>query len=332
MTGLRVIAGGKESARAVRRRYARPFLQRWIAAGQTLARGEGAMKLQPAHVDLMNKLTDFPSANEFYCFPSQRTIGERMGKSERTARRLFADLCRAKLLAPKRRGLGKTAIWVFCIDGVPLGASNLAAQDRPDLAAQDRPDLAVQDWPDLAAKPYETQPLEYRTVEREPSRTPSPPPSPTLCAREAERLAGEVLAGLSPAQRKSHRWKGLARWIAAKIEQGCAPLDVSTGILEGLDALKGATPSSFAYFDKPIERARAARLKPLPELVGQAAVVSQSRLVAYVAERLGVGTATVSTLGSDWLDEQHRQFVARAIGMPEIVTAARARLAQGGGA
>ncbi|HWK96222.1 MAG TPA: helix-turn-helix domain-containing protein [Pseudolabrys sp.] len=323
MTGLRVIAGGKDSARAVQRRYARPFLQKWIAAGQALARGEGAVKLQPAHVDLQNKLTDFPSANEFYCFPSQKTIGERMGKSERTARRLFADLCRAKLLAPKRRGLGKTAIWVFCIDGVPLGERKLAAQDRPDLAAQDRPDLA--------GKPSETESLEYRALECEPSRIPSPPPNTTPRAREAERLAGEVLAGLSPAQRKSHRWQGLSRWIAAKIEEGCEPLDVSTGILEGLDTLRGATPSSFGYFDKPIERARASRLKPLPGStgqIGQLMAVSQSRLLAYVADRLDVGTAAISALGADWLGERHRQFVAQTIGMPEIVAAARQRLAE----
>ena len=329
MSGLRVIAGGKDSARNAQRRYARPFLQRWLVAGRALARGVGPVKLRPVHVACMDELTKFPSANEFYVFPSQRTIGERMGVSERTARRLFADLKGAKLIAPKRRGLGKTSIWVFCIDGLPLSAAKFSAQDRPSVAAQDRPPVAD--------KPYELESLEYEPFEHEPSRTPSPPPDSALCAREAAKLAGEVSAQLSPAQRTSKRWQGLSRWIAAKLEQGCEPLDVSTGILEALDTLKGATPSTFGYFDKPIERARAVRLKPLPGPKGQLgqigqAEVSLSRLVGYVAERLGVGMATVGALGADWLAEQHRQFVDRTIGMPEIVDAARRRLAEGGGA
>jgi len=339
MSGLHVIGGldveAKQSRKEARRRAA-PFLNRWRQAARDYLKAGNTPRIQLQDLELQDWLTRFPSANDLYSYPSQQRAADQLRVSLRTAQRMFGRLLAAGFLAPEYRGQGRSARWYFAIAGRRLSQCSLAGLDVTDLSGLDVTELSGLDPTDLAYKPIERQPIERSLSELQPE-APSPPP-PSMTPREARsfgrELATELLSGLTHRQRQHARWRGLSIWIADQIERGAERVDVACGIAMALPSLKGEPPSTYDYFRQPIERARASRLKPLPELSGQlghsTGNVSQSRLVAYIAERLGVGTAAITALGADWLAEQHQQFVARTIGMPEIVAAARQRLTEGG--
>lgn len=98
------------------------------------------------------------------------------------------------------------------------------------------------------------------------SKKPSPPPSSGPRASEAEEIAVQVLAPLPLTARAHPGWRGLRAWIGALLCDGAHPADIVIGIAQCLRSLKDEPPSTFCYFDKAIERARAARTAALPEI------------------------------------------------------------------
>jgi hypothetical protein len=266
---LVVIPGGRDSAIAARKRRAAPALRNWFREARKLVRSVSANKLRSVHIELMHELTNYPSANEFYCYPSETRMADNLGISDRQARRLLVDLKAAGLLSTKRRGWGKTSIWTFCIDGRGLAdRTPMSDQDRTPMSDQDRTPMSDQDRTPMSDKPSETtHPFENKPSEKSASATtPSPPPDSLLRAREGEAIAAEVLAKLPAATRVHPVWRGLSSWMAQLLADGAERVDIVVGFEQCLHSLRDRPPNSLTYFSAAIERAREARTRPLPQL------------------------------------------------------------------
>jgi len=161
--GLDVALGADRLSRAEARRRARPLNRQWLGAiDQHITEGKAPKLL---HVDyrMAKELTNYPSANEGRCYAGQKRLGAKIGVAERTARGSLARLRAAAFLSTKRGGPGRTASWIFCINGRPI----FGASDRQS-AVQDRQEAAGLDRQEAAGKPLELDP-----IERKPSASPS---------------------------------------------------------------------------------------------------------------------------------------------------------------
>jgi hypothetical protein len=92
----------------------------------------------------------------------------------------------------------------------------------------------------------------------------SPPAPPPRRAREGDAAAERALASLSVSKRAHPGWRGLGAWIDRLLCDGVEQADIVVGIAQCLKSLKDEPPSTFGYFNAAIERAREARLRPLP--------------------------------------------------------------------
>lgn len=108
------------------RRFARPFLKRWL---QQVEQQVLAGRLIPLDLMMAKELTNYPSANEGRCYAGQTRLGAAVGSCQRTARSSLKRLSDAGLLTSKRGGPGRTAAWRFCVSGVPVFERQVA--DKP---------------------------------------------------------------------------------------------------------------------------------------------------------------------------------------------------------
>jgi uncharacterized protein YdaU (DUF1376 family) len=97
----------------------------------------------------------------------------------------------------------------------------------------------------------------------------SSPPAPTPLLeprpRESEEVGAQALASLPVSARAHPGWRGLAAWIDRLLGDGVDRADIVVGIAQCLRSLKDQPPSTFGYFNAAIDRAREARMRPLPE-------------------------------------------------------------------
>lgn len=109
--------------------------------------------------------------------------------------------------------------------------------------------------------------IELKKEQKSSSSSPPAPPPLTPRARETgEAIAARALASLPVSARAHPGWRGLAEWIDRLLSDGAEPVDIALGIYQCLRSLKDQPPSTFGYFTAAIERAREARLAPLPEV------------------------------------------------------------------
>lgn len=145
------------------------------------------------------------------------------------------------------------------------------------------------------------------------SASPSPlPPPAEPRAREAAEIAAEALGSLTASERAHPGWTGLRSWIDQALTDGAARVDLVVGIAQALRSLGSDPPASFEYFRRPIERARAARARPLPD--GGPAALSVGAFEFGICNHLGEPTGLVrKTIGEDRLTALHARYLAGAV-------------------
>jgi len=351
MSGLRVIAGLDVEAKQARkeaRRRAVPLQRKWTAAILAHVKSNAEPRLLIGDCAFAAEMLNFPSANYGYCYAGQTRLGDTFGASRSTAQRAMCRLKAAGFLICRRGGQGRTSRWIFAVAGEPLFSNEKTAQpvgsvtllEASPVTPQDASPVTPQEASQVKHKPYEQQPIEHSLSELQP-KEPSPPP-PSMTPREARpfgrEMAKELLSGLTYRQRQHARWRGLSIWISDQLERGAERVDIACGIAMALPSLKSEPPSTYDYFRQPIERARASRLRPLPDARGNppsppASAPSLQGFASYIennlSERRG---ALAARLDPARLEDLHRGFCAKTIGMPEALATVRGWLAEGGGA
>jgi hypothetical protein len=129
---------------------ARPRLRQWHQAI------DGAVKqrrMRDFDYRLALHLADYPSANHGRCWPGLDRLAEHFGRDERTIRRSLDRFSANGFLRAERRGLGRTNVYVFLIDGKELFASGEKCQ--PDWTQ-----MSDQERTQEPRNPLESDPLE----------------------------------------------------------------------------------------------------------------------------------------------------------------------------
>jgi hypothetical protein len=194
---LRVVAG-RDYDEALSSKQRQRRVLKWLSAADA-KRVAGVIRLVDCAV--ARALENFPSANQGYCFAGQDTLGKRVGRSGRRVRESLKRLCDAGLLDSRRRGPGRTAIWTFCIDGVPLFERQPGPLKDRTKCAQDRTFSSGLDRTISSAKPYLDEPIQVEPPPRpptgdEPDQMPDDVDTATTEDVEAPQggLIGEVFA------------------------------------------------------------------------------------------------------------------------------------------
>ena len=133
-------------------------------------------------------LTAFPSSTTSgYLWASQTTLAEKMGASVSTVERCVRRFKNAGLLEVRRRGTGRSAIYILCVEGEPLFPNS----KRQESKRKTRPDPSRLTVQDPSRMTDQTPPDPSRMTDKSCKSTDSckaeseqrPPPPPEYAAR-----------------------------------------------------------------------------------------------------------------------------------------------------